>query len=90
MNKPIFRTTSADKKKFKNGRSLSGLVGIVFVIIPAEKRMNSLVVSIINSKENLISICAPKSLQRWRKLNEIQKRNPSKCDVKIQEIGSGR
>ena len=48
--------------------------------------MNALVVSSMLSKNNLISICAPKSLRTWLQNNNITYNHSKNCDVSIKEV----
>ena len=52
--------------------------------------MNTLVVSSLYTRDQPITTCAPKSLQRWFKANNVEHKQPKDCEVKIQEVDSGR
>ena len=52
--------------------------------------MNTLVVSSLYTRDQPIATCAPKSLKRWFKANNVEHKQPKDCEVKIQEVDSGR
>ena len=52
--------------------------------------MNTLVVSSLYTRDQPITTCAPKSLQGWFKANNVEHKQPKDCEVKIQEVDSGR
>ena len=52
--------------------------------------MNTLVVSSLYTRDQPITTCAPKSLQGWFKANNVEHKQPNDCEVKIQEVDSGR
>ena len=52
--------------------------------------MNTLVVSSLYTRDQPITTCAPKSLQGWFKANNVEHKEPEDCEVKIEEVDSGR
>ena len=52
--------------------------------------MNTLVVSSLYTRDQPITTCAPKSLQGWFKANNVEHKQPEDCEVKIEEVDSGR
>ena len=60
------------------------------LISPAERKMKTLVVSSLYSSDKAVTTCAPQSLQRWFKANNVEHKQPEDCEVKIEEVDSGR
>ena len=60
------------------------------LISPAERKMKTLVVSSLYSSDKAVTTCAPQSLQRWFKANNVEHNQPNHCDVDVHEVDSGR